>query len=152
LMLAALFQMTYLGTPHIYYGDEIGLAGGKDPDNRRPFPWDWELDGRRRVIHDFYRKMIRLRHEYAALRTGLFNTVLTRGKVYAYLRQDRDNRILVIINNEMSVQSISIDLKAYGLGTLFEDCISDRPVRVKEGVVQVKLKGLTGAVLVEQAE
>ena len=54
LRLATLFQMTYPGAPSIYYGDEIGLAGGHDPFNRAAFPWestDWDMD----LLHDFQR-------------------------------------------------------------------------------------------------
>jgi glycosidase len=150
LMLAALFQMTYLGTPHIYYGDEVGLAGGKDPDNRRPFPWDWESDERRRTIHAFYKKMIGLRHEYTALRTGQFTSVFTKGKLFAYLRQDQNNRILIVINNERSARSLSLDLNAYKLGTLFEDQINGGQVRAENGILRLRLNGMTGAVLVEK--
>jgi len=102
------------------------------------------------AIHDFYKKMISLRHEYPALRTGLFTTVFAEGKIYAYLRQDQNNRILIVINNESSARTISIDMKRFEIGTLFEDRITDMVVEVKNGNLEYHLKGLTGAVLVEK--
>ncbi len=50
LCLAVLFQMTYPGAPCVYYGDEVGLSGGRDPENRGTFPWDetrWDHDLRK---------------------------------------------------------------------------------------------------------
>ncbi|MBV8062091.1 MAG: glycoside hydrolase family 13 protein, partial [Nevskia sp.] len=64
---AAFYQMTYPGTPVIYYGDEIGMTGGKDPDDRRCFPWDqsvWNAD-----LRQHYHTLIRLREAHSALRT-----------------------------------------------------------------------------------
>src|SRR5690606_16273718 len=66
--LAVLFQMTAPGVPLVYYGDEIGLRGGEDPDNRRPMVWDRNLWDRE--LWETYRKAIRLRRERPALRRG----------------------------------------------------------------------------------
>jgi hypothetical protein len=65
-----LFQFCFPGAPAIYYGDEIGLEGGKDPDSRRAFPWDsaaWDKD-----THDFVRQLASLRRDVAPLRRGDF--------------------------------------------------------------------------------
>jgi neopullulanase len=70
LRLATLFQMTYPGAPSIYYGDEIGMAGGHDPLNRSAFPWDsaaWDTA----ILHDFQR-LIALRRSRPALRRGTY--------------------------------------------------------------------------------
>ena len=70
LRLATLFQMTYPGAPSVYYGDEIGMAGGHDPANRGAFPWQkpetWDTD----LLHEFQR-LIALRRARPALRRGL---------------------------------------------------------------------------------
>ena len=58
----------HIGVPSIYYGDEVGLSGGNDPDRRRCFPWDttdWD-----HVLHDHYRRSIQLRRQRPALRRG----------------------------------------------------------------------------------
>ncbi len=71
LKLAILFQMAYIGTPHIYYGDEIAMRGGKDPDNRRPFDWHWYNNLKAVELHDHYKALIALRKSRPALQKGL---------------------------------------------------------------------------------
>ena len=58
------------GAPCVYYGDEIGMIGGKDPDNRRAFPWDKLLEGQRKPIYNYIRELIELRNDSPVLRDG----------------------------------------------------------------------------------
>ncbi|HQQ68578.1 MAG TPA: glycoside hydrolase family 13 protein, partial [Candidatus Cloacimonadota bacterium] len=67
---AVFFQMTSIGTPHIYYGDEIGMEGGRDPDNRRPFNWLWKNDPNAVEIREFYQLCIAVRKANKLLRDG----------------------------------------------------------------------------------
>lgn len=74
--LALLFQMTYPGAPAVYYGDEVGLNGGDDPDNRRPYPWA-DLGGTPDLaLRDEFRRLIALRHELPVLRRGTLGAPL----------------------------------------------------------------------------
>jgi cyclomaltodextrinase len=85
LKLATLVQMTYPGAPCVYYGDEIGLEGGRDPDCRRAFPWDinaWDVD-----LLDYIQTCIRRRRTYPALRQGEYIPLLADNGVIAYLRK-----------------------------------------------------------------
>ncbi len=149
MMLAALFQMTYIGTPHIYYGDEVGLEGGKDPDNRRPFPWNWESDPRSKRMHDFYSQVTMLRHRHPALSLGRFIPVLAKGRIYAYLRQDEKEKILVILNNETGVQDVQIDLGPFGFKKPLEDLLHPRKYTLKKNKLSIRMEGLSGSVLQE---
>lgn len=86
LKLAALVQMTYPGAPIVYYGDEVGVAGGRDPDNRRTFPVErseWNAD-----LLGWYRGLIALRRSEAVLQTGDVKTVLVddQSRLYAFAR------------------------------------------------------------------
>ncbi|MDR1101340.1 MAG: hypothetical protein LBL34_03185, partial [Clostridiales bacterium] len=86
--LASLWQMTFMGVPTIYYGDEAGLAGEGDPYNRASFPWnnvDMEL-------HDWYAKLTELRNSSPALQTGFFEEIKASGDIYAYKRFIRNNK------------------------------------------------------------
>jgi cyclomaltodextrinase len=150
LMLAALFQMTYVGIPHIYYGDEVGLRGGKDPDDRRTFPWGWESNPQRTSIHDFYRTVIAIRREYPALRTGRFTTVLASGRLYAFMRDDDANRIVVVINNDQAARTVELPLGSVGLadGTRLTDRLNGGEYTVAGGAVSISLAPLKGAILV----
>lgn len=119
LKLATLFQMTYPGAPCVYYGDEVGLEGGRDPDCRRAFPWDisqWDTD-----LWDTVQTCIRLRKNHPALRQGEYTTLLSEGGVIAYLRRlnnepqdgiesqaDNSNPIIVILNAGYSSTKINI--------------------------------------------
>lgn len=70
LKLAVVFLLTFIGTPCIFYGDEIGLTGDGDPDCRKCMEWDFERQDRE--LFDFYRLLIGLRKDYPALRSGRF--------------------------------------------------------------------------------
>lgn len=115
--LIAAFQMTYVGAPMIYYGDESGMWGANDPDCRKPMVWD-ELTYQDEIHnpdqskhspdpvvfnHDlfrWYRRLIAIRKEYAPLRTGSINTLVTddASQVYVFERVLDDNRIIVVLN------------------------------------------------------
>ena len=96
LRLATVFQMSYPGAPCIYYGDEIGLAGGKDPDSRRAFPWDesrWN-----KPLLTFFKKAIDVRHDFPALRRGSYDPLYAQGELYVFGRTEGDERLLIALN------------------------------------------------------
>ena len=79
LALAILFFLP--GAPCIYYGDEIGMEGGKDPDNRRTFPWNMLSDGRRSPVFRFLNELITLRNEERVLRDGKLEVAYSAGNL-----------------------------------------------------------------------
>ncbi|MBK7187384.1 MAG: hypothetical protein IPH86_01470 [bacterium] len=87
LMLGAMFGMTYVGMPHIWYGNEVGMVGDKDPDCRRPMDWRYAGDPRRQALRDFYGKVTRLRRDTAVLKRGSFTALETNGKGYLVARE-----------------------------------------------------------------
>jgi neopullulanase len=106
LRLATLFQMTYVGAPSIYYGDEIGLQGGHDPHNRGAFPWrneDWDLD----LLHDFQR-LIDLRKRSAALRHGSYRALHARGDIHVHERRHGDEVVIVAINAGRATRRVDV--------------------------------------------
>jgi len=124
LKLAALFQMTYVGAPTIYYGDEVALAGGEDPDNRRPFPWDWQKDPKRVDVHDWYVKLTALRAAHPALQDGEFHTLEASGKVYAYARSDAKETYVVALNAGGAAATADLDLAAWGGSVTATDALT----------------------------
>ena len=88
LKLGAFLQMTFYGVPCIYYGDEVGMEGGKDPYNRGTYPW-------RHVdvsLREWYQRLGALRNQTACLKSGYFTPVYAEGDVYVYLRHFIDGK------------------------------------------------------------
>lgn len=86
--LAVFLQMTFVGVPCIYYGDEIGMQGISDPFNRMPFSWrcmDTEL-------LDFYKELTALRNSLPCLKTGDYRQIYAQDGLFAYLRFIEGNR------------------------------------------------------------
>jgi glycosidase len=97
LALVYAFLMTTHGMPLIYYGDEIGLAGGGDPDNRRQMPWDG-LTPHQTWLRDQVRALIRLRRDHEALRRGARRTLHAEGDLYVYEMVGRTEVVYVALN------------------------------------------------------
>lgn len=115
LLLAAAFQMTFPGAPSIYYGDEIGLSGGEDPENRGCFPWDeaqWS-----RSIRSVYKSLVALRKTRPSLRCGGVRVVSVKGNALAVSRRWREEETLILLNAEetTSVSFAELDGKARDL-------------------------------------
>jgi alpha-glucosidase len=92
--LAAALQMTYPGVPCVYYGDEIGLEGGVDPDNRRCMEWDeskWDHS-----LHQHYKRLIQLRRTQPALQRGGYQDLYATDSLVCYQRQSAEQRLIVI--------------------------------------------------------
>lgn len=102
--LAVLFQMTFVGMPCVFYGDERGMTGVTEEEYRSPMPW--EKDGGE--LLPFFRRAIALRHAQPALRRGTFRTVFAQkgGGVYHYIRETEDGAVGVMMNrSEEAVQA-----------------------------------------------
>jgi len=96
LKLAFLFQMAFLGAPAIYYGDEIGQEGGKDPDSHRAFPWkemDWNQD-----LRSWIKILIAIRKRSPSLRRGGFVQLFAEDGLYAFARTLGEEKILIALN------------------------------------------------------
>ncbi len=92
---AVVMQMTWMGAPTIYYGDEAGLCGFTDPDNRRTYPWGREdMD-----MIAFHKDIIRIRKGIPALRKGSIKYIDADYNYLAYGRFDRQDQCVVLVNN-----------------------------------------------------
>ncbi|MGH9903369.1 MAG: alpha-amylase family glycosyl hydrolase, partial [Pyrinomonadaceae bacterium] len=109
LKLAQTLIMTTRGAPQLYYGDEIALPGGGDPDNRRDFPGGFPGDARsaferagrgaaEQRMYEWTRDWIRLRREHAAIRGGAHVDLVFDDDAYAFARRDARETIVVAIN------------------------------------------------------
>ncbi|MCD7835411.1 MAG: glycoside hydrolase family 13 protein [Lachnospiraceae bacterium] len=92
---AVAMQMTWIGAPTIYYGDEAGLCGFTDPDNRRTYPWGHED----KAMIAFHKDIIRIRRENPELRCGSLKYVDSDYNYMAYARFNREGQCIILINN-----------------------------------------------------
>ncbi|MFO7897125.1 MAG: alpha-amylase family glycosyl hydrolase [Candidatus Cloacimonadales bacterium] len=108
LKLALIFQASWIGIPHLFYGDEVGLQGGNDPDNRRPMNWDFSQDQELKDLHDFVRQLISIRSDNPTL---IYGELIVRDDYPALIFLERrlaDKKILIILNPTKQYQEISL--------------------------------------------
>ena len=102
---AVLIQMTLPGVPLIYYGDEAGLNGGKDPSNRKSYPWGKE----NKDILEFYRKISAIRVSEEALKNGEIEFLEFNNGILGYERTLNKDRIIIVVNIMEKEENISIN-------------------------------------------
>lgn len=107
---AVIMQMTWTGAPTIYYGDEAGLCGFTDPDNRRTYPWGREdMD-----LIAFHKEAIRIRKENPVLKTGSLMRLAADYNFLAYARFAGDEKMVVVVNNNN--RSITKEISVWEAG------------------------------------
>jgi neopullulanase len=138
LRLAFGLTLTLRGIPEIYYGDEIGMPGGGDPDNRRDFPGGWMGDasnaftqaGRtsgQQEIFSYVQALLKLHREHAALRGGWLWHLASDESSYVFARESEEERLVVAFNNAEQTRELRIPLgdtpaqKASVIDLLFGD-------------------------------
>ena len=108
---AVTVQMTWVGAPTIYYGDEVGLCGFTDPDNRRTYPWGKED----KQLLEFHKEMIRIHKEVKPLRKGSIKLLYADYNVLAYARFQEDEQIVVVLNNSKELKQITVPVWLSGI-------------------------------------
>jgi alpha-glucosidase len=133
---ATALLFTFPGVSSIYYGDEIGLEGGPDPDCRRCMPWDvtqWDHD-----LLAHYRRLIVLRRESVALREGGFQLLYAAGDTIALLREARAERLLVVARRAADgLQALLVRPGGIADGTRFRDALSGAVAAVTGGYLSL---------------
>ena len=151
---AVIMQMTWPGAPTIYYGDEAGVCGFTDPDNRRTYPWGQED----RQMIAFHKEMIRIHNACPELRKGSVKELFAENNILVYGRFNRTAAVVVAINNnsfevtrEIEVWQLGIprDTKLRQLivsdGTGFDATVTTKTVN--DGVLSLTMSRNTGYVL-----
>ncbi|WP_284139204.1 glycoside hydrolase family 13 protein [Virgibacillus sp. LDC-1] len=117
-----LFQMTFVGTPCIYYGDEIGMAGGQDPGCRACMVWDNSKQNQ--PLFQFVKALIQLRKDQPVLaNAGSFHFSLTddSSQVIAYERKSQSERFVIFINNSSDAKTIQTPYSGFFQEIYFKD-------------------------------
>ncbi len=161
--LFVIFQMTYVGAPMVYYGDEVGMWGANDPDDRKPMIWDdiryedevTNPDGSlrpadkvavNRQLQQHYRLLIQLRQQLPALRLGDYQTLLVddQRELYGFERRHQQQRVRVLLNNSEQPQQITLP-KAQAN---WQDALSQLAISQNGDTIQLTIPAKWGAVLV----
>ena len=165
LKMLLIHQYTYIGSPHIWYGDEVGMWGSDDPDCRKPMVWD-DLEYEDETIHpmpgkgrktdgvkpdlelrDFYRKLIAFRKETPALSYGSLEFVLVddENNTLAYQRSYGEEEILVVFNRSGEEREIEIPVE--NTNRLFDVLNKENNYSIEKGQVTLILPALSGMIL-----
>jgi cyclomaltodextrinase len=147
LRLAAFFQMTYPGSPTIYYGDEVGLGGGDDPFNRAPYPWADEGGQPDEALLADFKRLTKLRQDLPVLRHGSLSAPLhVDDHVVVLARQDGKTWAITATNN--SGKARTVDVRLPFRATALKDALGGAGVTVTNGILQLTVPPLFGRVLV----
>lgn len=142
--------MAFPGVPCIYYGDEISMDGGKDPDNRRCMPWDeseWDQD-----MRTYVQKLISIRRSAPALKQGGFQLLHAEGDLVALLRRSLEQTIIFAgYRGAALLAEAELPLRMGGIadGSTLRDLISGATFTVRDGILRLKNLAQGSAFLLE---
>ncbi len=105
--LASLIQYTLPGVPSLYYGDEAGMQGMKDPFNRACFPWD----NINKELYKWYKRLGEIRRGCKAFKEGSFEPLYAADSAIAYVRRSEENSVLTAVNNSNSELQIPVGVE-----------------------------------------
>lgn len=134
------YLITIPGIPIVYYGDEIGMTGAADPDNRRMMRFDDDLTEWEKETLVDAGKIIQLRSKHSALRYGDFLTILADQNIYAYIRSDMNERILIVLNKSSETEEVELKFPGfYEIGKA-ENLLSGESYNIKDDQLVLNLK------------
>jgi glycosidase len=148
--LAVLVQMTFPGSPAIYYGDEVSVTGGDDPYNRATYPWA-DLGGRPdEDMLAWFRKLTALRNQHAVLRRGSIDAPLFLDeRVVVLHRALGDEHAIVLLNNAETERAVALNVPDRVRGR-YLDLLTGERLDLSHRVMQVNAPARGGRVLVRQ--
>lgn len=148
--LGATLTMTYPGVPCIYYGDEIGMEGGPDPDNRRTMIWDearWDSD-----MRAHYQRLIALRRSAHALMHGGYQLLHAQGDVLAFARASHQQTLIVVAHRSSEARAdvtVSVAAAALPDGQTLVDVVTGATYTVREGALTFPMLDAVAGVILE---
>ncbi len=133
------YLLTIPGIPVIDYGDEIGMTGAADPDNRRMMRFGSRLTTPEKETLSDVSKIIKIRDNNSALRYGDFETIIADTNLYVYMRSDLNERILVALNKGSKPETLKIKLPPVYNLTSAKDFLNSetRPIENNELVISI---------------
>ena len=158
---AVMVQMTWPGAPTVYYGDEAGVCGFTDPDNRRTYPWGHEDQ----MMIAFHRDMIKIHKEYDFLSNGSLVFLWNDYQGLCFGRFSHDERMIVILNNRNEDREVEIEVWKTGISRLKDSVLKrimlsyrdgytteEYEYTAKAGVIRVPMPAFGAMVLYHKCE
>ena len=154
--------MTMRGTPQLYYGDEIAMQGGDDPDNRRDFPGGFPADGinafttrneKQRSVFEHQKLLGQLRAELEPLRRGNLLNLFATEHQYVYARNTTKSSVIVALNNDTRAATVEfsvVEIELPNGATLKDRLGSVADVQVANEKIKFELPARSSAILVGQ--
>jgi len=136
------YMNTIPGLPVIYYGSEFGMSGASDPDNRRMMRFGSELSKNERNMLEDVRKIINTRKNHPALRYGDFLTLIADESIYAYIRSDMNERILIALNKNENPRKLKLEVpQFYNIKTAV-NLVGNEEVNIANNKLEIELDGI----------
>lgn len=156
LKILVLWQMTFPGVPSVYYGDEAGVQGYKDPYNRGTYPWGEE----NQELLAWHKKIIALRNQYDVFKTGEWISLPIHEQVYGYVRRitngedlfgqsKEDNTALVVFNRSSESITVEIPVREWCYGMMVDLLNDDVQLPITNGIIRISLAPLEGKVFMQ---
>lgn len=148
LKLGLTFVLSVDGVPMIYYGDEIGMSGAGDPDNRRMMRWEKDVTKDEESVRDHFRKVAAVRNSHPALRYGSRRALVAEGDRYAFVRAHLGDTVLAVWNRGPNLTEFSLDVGPEMADGAYRDALSGEKIEVKDGKAAFKLPAMRSALFV----
>lgn len=126
---AVVIQMTWPGAPTVYYGDEVGVCGFTDPDNRRTYPWGRE----NQELLAFHKIMIQLHKKYEVLKSGSLLFLQNGYQTLSYGRFSFDEQVIVSVNNDEKENEVEIPVWNVGISRFYNEDLRQLVMTTREG-------------------
>ncbi len=136
------YEMSIPGVPVVDYGDEIGLPGAADPDNRRMMRFGKQLSKWEKENLAEVKKIVNLRKNNPALRYGDFYTLKADTNCYVYTRSDFNQRILIALNKSDKAQTVNIELPEFYNVKQLQDLTTNNRMKIKNNKIDFSVPAI----------
>jgi cyclomaltodextrinase len=151
LKLGLTFILSIDGVPMIYYGDEIGMSGAGDPDNRRMMRWGEEVKPEEESVRAHFSRVAAVRHKHPALRYGSRRALVAEGDRYAFVRAHLGDAVLAVWNRGANPTEFTLEVGPEMPDGRYADALSGQAFEVEEGRASFKMEPMKSALFVAAA-
>ena len=146
---ALTFMFTHPGIPIIYQGDEFGMPGANDPDNRRMNVFGDDLSENQKKNLERTRILGKFRQDHPALAKGTRKDLIVKGNIYAFAMKHNHDTVIAVFNNGEKSETVTIDLEEAGFKGEAETLFSEKELEIKENKATIELEPFSSELIYE---